>query len=190
MKPNIYYTALKTYDSDNKTGFSWDEYLMLSEITHLTELVSLDGILNGLAFIPDLDASNDWENIATEDGKVMFFFNTLEYVVEKTKDLEYYNLLAIIKEPNKEKADLKNYFNFIGYDLIEKAGDSSALTNCGGFDKTFLPKELNTYGLISEYDKAKHIQKQLLINNPQEPYANCYLYEVWRHKLLGRKLTN
>ena len=187
MKPNLYYTALKTYDSDNKTGFSWDEYLTYSEIAHLTELVSLDGILNGLAFIPDLDSSQAWNNIVTEEGMVMFYFNTLEYVLEKVKDLEFFNLLAVIKEPNNEKADLKNNYDFIGYDLVEIGGDVSALTNCGGFDETFIPSELNTYGLISEYDKAKRIQIELPINNPEEQHVKCYLYEVWRHKTIGRK---
>ena len=187
MKSNISFTALKTYDSDNKSGFSWEEYLKFSEIEHLKELVSLDGILNGLAFIPDLDTSEEWNYIITEEGMVMFFFNSLEYVLSKVKHLEFFNLLAIIKEPTKEKADLSKAYDFIGYDLIEKGGDVSALTNCGGFDETFLPKDLNCYGLISEYDKAKVILKELPINNPEEPHADCYLYEVWRHKIIGRK---
>ena len=29
----------------------------------------------------------------------------------------------------------------VGYDLIEKGGNISALTNCGGFDESFLPKD-------------------------------------------------
>ena len=101
--------------------------------------------------------------------------------------LKHYNFLAIIKEPKKEKAELETDFEFVGYDLIEKEGDISALTNCGGFDETFLPTELNEYGLISDFDKAKKIQTELPINNPAEHHANCYLYEVWRHKKIGRK---
>ncbi|WP_034058536.1 hypothetical protein [Lacinutrix jangbogonensis] len=187
MKLDIYYTALKTYDSDNKNGFSWEEYKKFSEINHLKELVSLDGILNGLAFIPDLDASEEWKYMVTENGMVMFFFNNLEYVLSKVNHLEFFNLLAVIKEPTKEKADLSTTYDFIGYDLIGIGGDVSALTNCGGFDETFLPNDLNAYGLISEYDKAKKILKELPINNPEEQHADCNLYEVWRHKIIGRK---
>ena len=187
METDIYYTALKTYDSDNKYGFSWKEYIEWSKLFHVKELVSLDGILNELAFMPDLDSSEEWSYIITDQGMVMFFFNSLEYVLNKVEHLEFFNLLAIIKEPTKEKAELSNAFDFIGYDLIEIGGDTSALTNCGGFDETFLPSDLNSYGLISEYDKAKRILKELPINNPDEHHADCYLYEVWRHKIIGRK---
>lgn len=187
MKPDIYYTALKTYDSDNKNGFSWKEYIEWSEIFHLKELVSLDGILNGLSFIPDLDDVEEWNHIITDQGMIMFFFNSLEYVLSKVEHLEFFNLLAIIKEPTNEKADLCDAYDFIGYDLIEIGGDVSALTNCGGFDETFLPNDLNSYGLISDYDKAKKILKELPINNPEENHTDCYLYEVWRHKIIGRK---
>lgn len=187
MKPDIYYTALNTYDSDNKDGFSWKEYIELSELFHVKELVSLDGILNRLAFIPDLDASEEWQYIISDTGMVMFYFKALEYVLNKVEHLKFFNLLAIIKEPAKEKANLNTAFDFIGYDLIEIGGDTSALTNCGGFDETFLPNDLNTYGLISEYSTAKRIQKELPINNPEEPHTECYLYEVWRHKIIGRK---
>ena len=96
-------------------------------------------------------------------------------------------LLAIIKEPGKEKANLNKDYNFIGYDLIEIGGNTSALTNCGGFDETFLPNDLNSYGLVSDYDSAKQIREALPINNPDEPHVNCYLYEVWRHKTIGAK---
>ena len=187
MKPDIYYTALKTYDSDYKDGFSWNDYIEWSKLVQLKELVSLDGILNRLCFTPDLDASEEWNYIITDEGMVMFYFNALDYVLSKVADIEFFNLLAIIKEPEIEKADLNTVYDFIGYDLIEIGGDTSALTNCGGFDETFLPKDLNSYGLISEYDIAKRIQKELPINNPDEQHTDCYLYEVWRHKLIGRK---
>ncbi len=187
MKPNIYYTALQTYDSDHKHGFSWNEYLEFSQLFHLKELVSLDGILNRLIFTPDLDAAEDWDHIITDQGMVMFYFNSLDYVLEKAKDVAYFNLLAVVKQPNKEKADLATHFDFIGYDLIDKGGDTSALTNCGGFDETFLPKDLNNYGLISDYDKAKTIVAELQIHNPDHPHSDCYLFEVWRHKTIGRK---
>lgn len=94
-------------------------------------------------------------------------------------------------EPNETKAEqLERDFEFIGYDLIETDGDVSALVNCGGFDETFKPKELNSYGLISEYDRAKEIQTELPKNNPNEHHADCNLFEVWRHKYFGRNSFN
>jgi hypothetical protein len=187
MKPEIYYTALKTYDADNTTGFSWKEYIDWTELFHVKELVSLDGNLNRLAFVLDLDAAEVWDFIISDNGMVMFYFNSLDYVLNHVKDIPFFNLLAIIKEPGKEKANLSATYDFIGYDLIEIGGDTSALTNCGGFDETFLPSDLNGYGLVSDYEKAKSIQKKLPINNPEEEHTDCYLYEVWRHKTIGRK---
>jgi len=187
MKSEIWYTARDTYDSDYKVEFSWDKYIKWSKLTHLTELVSLDGILNGLAFEPDTDSEEDWKFIVTEGHVITQFFNSLDYVLEKTKELERFNLLAVIKEPNETKSELSNNYDFIGYDLIETDGDVSALTNCGGFDESFLPKDLNEFGLVSEWAKAKKIQEDLKINNPEEHHADCFLYEVWRHRTIGRK---
>ena len=85
------------------------------------------------------------------------------------------------------KKDLLDDFDCIGYDLIEVEGNVSALTNCGGFDESFLPQDLNEYGLFSEWGKARKVQADLRINNPEEHHVNCYLYEIWRHQTIGRK---
>ena len=93
----------------------------------------------------------------------------------------------MIKEPKKIKEEqLSRDFDFIGYDLLEKDGNISALTNCGGFDETFKPEEQNKYGLITQYERAKEIQLMLPKNNPNEDHAYCQLFEVWRHKFIGR----
>lgn len=156
-------------------------------MTQLKEVVSLDGILNGLAFEPVFDSKYDWNFIVTDGEMITPFFNAMDYVPEKVKGLKYFNLLAVLKEPVKEKADLETDFESVGYDLTEKNGGISALTNCGGFDETFSPTDLNEYGLISDFDKATQIQKELPINNLTEQHADCYVYEVWRHKTIGKK---
>ncbi|MDC1285327.1 hypothetical protein N8Z33_01425 [Flavobacteriaceae bacterium] len=189
MTNDIYYTALKVYDSETEHEFSWEDYIKWSKRTHLREVISLDGMLNGLAFEPDFDSKYDWNYFVTDGTMVTQLFNSMDYVLESVKELKYFNLLAIIKEPQKEKAALETDFEFIGYDLIEKGGNTSALTNCGGFDETFLPADLNAFGLVSDYNRAKEIQKKLPTNNPSEHHADCYLYELWRHSIIGRKNT-
>ncbi len=77
-------------------------------------------------------------------------------------------------------------FEFVGYELLDKDYCNSALNNCGGFDETFLPDELNKFGLISEYEKAYDVRKRLLENNPEEHHADCNVIAVWRHKTIGR----
>ncbi len=187
MKNQIWYTALECFDADSPYEFSWEKYKAWSKLTHLSELVSLDGLLHDLIFEPDYNSMEDWEFIITEGEWITPFFNSLEYVLEKTKDIPYFNLLAVRKSPNKTKLGISDVFEFVGYDLIEKDGNISALTNCGGFDESFLPSDLNEFGLISDWTLAKKIQADLIEHNPEEHHADCYLYEVWRHQSIGRK---
>ncbi len=76
--------------------------------------------------------------------------------------------------------------NSLGYDLLDQDFGISALTNCGGFDETFLPEDLNKYGLIDDFAKAYDIKKRLLENNPEEHHADTNVIAVWRHRTIGR----
>jgi hypothetical protein len=186
MQPEIWYTARNCFDSSTQTAFGWKKYIEWAKLTHLTELVSLDGILNDLIFEPDYDNPYEWQFVITEEQLIIPYFNNLDYVLEKTKQLKHFNLLAIVQEPNIQKATLANNFQFVGYDLIEIRGDISALSNCGGFEESFLSKDLNHLGLITDYQKARKIQTSLRKHTPNEEHADCYLYEIWRHKTIGR----
>lgn len=75
---------------------------------------------------------------------------------------------------------LDKRFKFYGYDLLEDFTSISALTNCGGFDKAFLPKDISEYGLIIDFKKAKVIQQLLMGKYPYEPHADCTLWAIWR----------
>jgi len=62
------YTATETYGPDYDAGrSSWSKYLEFSRLTHLTELVSLDGMLNGRLFEPDRGDPGDWKFIVLHD---------------------------------------------------------------------------------------------------------------------------
>lgn len=75
-------------------------------------------------------------------------------------------------------------------ELLDKDYGSSALTNCGGFNETFLPNDLNNFGLLDEYQKAYDIKKRLLENNPEEHHADTNVIAIWRHKSIGRRKPN
>ena len=60
------------------------------------------------------------------------------------------------------------------------------MTNCGGFDETFLPTDLNNVGLIEDYEKAFDIKKKLFENNPDEEHADTQFIAVWRHQIIGQ----
>jgi hypothetical protein len=174
----------KTYD---EKGLSWDKYIEWSKLTQLTEVVSLDGILSENLVEPDYDNADDWNFIHIAGQQQTGFFTTLEYVLRKSKPKDKFNLLTVIVNPSQDcKGIMVDDYQFLGYDLLDQQFGNSALTNCGGFDETFLPTELNKYGLIDDYFKTFDIRKRLLENNPEEHHANTNVIAVWRHKKIGR----
>ncbi len=187
MSREIWYVATDAFDAAFHAAGSWEHYIQWSKLHHLAEVVSLDRCLNNNAFEVDLNSEYDWQYIVTDGSMVTRFLYSFDYILEKTRKLPHFNLLAVIREPAETKAALAEEYDFIGYDLIETHGDISALTNCGGFDESFLPHDLNSFGLVTDWARAKQIQTDLLTNNPNEDHADCYLYEVWRHKTIGRK---
>lgn len=160
-------------------GEKWTKYIEWSKLFHLVELISLDGIL--CPSVIDADFEKDDKYLVWEDF-VSDQYTSLEYLKEKIAEVKpsSYRILSVVKEPTElcEKIQLAG-FRFIGYDLIETGGDVSALTDCGGFDETFLPVDLNEYGLIQTHEKAYEIKEELFKNNPIEDHADCYVWAIW-----------
>lgn len=182
------YTARNTFDkTSDEAGLSWDKYIEWSKLTHLTELVSLDGILNAVLVEPDYENADDWDCIHIVEQHQTGFFTTLDFVFNRLKPKGKFNLLTLVFEPDQDckNANLEDY-EFVGYDLLDQNFSISALTNCGGFDETFLPTDLNDKGLIDEFTKAYDIKKRLLANNPEEYHADTNVIAVWRHRTIGR----
>ena len=71
-------------------------------MTHLTELVSLDGILNGLIFEPHRGDEGDWDFIVLDDLFETGLFTSLDYVLERVKGKTRFNLLTVIREPSEK----------------------------------------------------------------------------------------
>lgn len=184
----FWYTARGTYDKYyGQDGMSWEKYIEWSKLSHLKEVVSLDTMLNELLVEPDRDNAEDWDHIVTNHLYETGCFTNLDYVIKRMQQTPIFNLLTITQEPTKEcnSITIKD-FEFMGYDLLDQSYDTSALTNCGGFDETFLPSDINDVGLISEFEKAYAIKKRLLENNPNEYHADCNVVAIWRHKTMGR----
>jgi len=182
------YTARGTYDKTyDEDGMSWDKYIEWSKLTHLAELVSLDGILNEILVEPDYENVNDWERIHTVEQYQTGFFTTLEFVFKRLKPIHKFNLLTVALEPDQDCKNIKiDDYEFVGYDLLDQDFNISALSNCGGFNETFLPSDLNDKGLIDDFTKAYDIKKRLLENNPEEHHADTNVIAIWRHKTIGR----
>ncbi|MVO07765.1 hypothetical protein GOQ30_01140 [Flavobacterium sp. TP390] len=174
----------KEYGGDE---FSWDKYIEWSKLTHLTELVSLDGMLNENLVEPDFDSAEDWNFIYCEGIFQTDLFTSVDFVFKRLKAIDTFNLLAVVLEPEQDcKYVMVEGFEFVGYELLDRDFSISALTNCGGFDETFLPTDLNDKGLIDDFTKAYEIKKMLIENNPDEHHADTNVIAVWRHKTIGR----
>lgn len=184
----ILYTARGTFDKySNEDGMPWKKYIEWSKLTHLTELVSLDEILNEILVEPDYENEDDYNFIHFIESFQTGFFTTLDYVFKRIKTKDRFNLLAVVIEPDQNCEDIKiDGYEFLGYDLLDQSFDISALANCGGFDETFLPKDLNDKGLIDKFSKAYSIKKRLLENNPEEYHADTYVIAIWRHQTIGK----
>ena len=181
------YTALETFDKTDKAGIGWDKYVQWSKLRQLTEVVSLDGMLNKKLIEPDYKNADDWNFIHTSGQCITGLFTSLEYVLHKCENEENFNLLKVIINPSQNVKDIAvDNYEFLGYELLDQEFGNSALTNCGGFDETFLPTYLNKVGLIDDFKQAYDIKKQLLENNPEEHHADTNVIAVWRHKTIGR----
>jgi hypothetical protein len=160
-------------------GEKWTNYIAWSKLFHLAELISLDGIL--CPSVIDADFERDDAYLVWEDY-ISDLYTSLYYLQEKLATVKpsSYRILSVVKEPLEvcEKMQQANW-RFIGYDLIEIGGDVSALTDCGGFDETFLPTDLNEYGLIQTHEKAYRIKEALFRNNPMEDHADCCVWAIW-----------
>jgi hypothetical protein len=183
------YTALGRFDkTSSKDGIGWDKYVEWSKLTHLTEVVSLDGMLNKPLVDPDYNDAEDWNFIHCIGLYQTGFFKSQEYVLRKCKNYYNFNLLTVVISPSQDCKYIQvDDYEFMGYELLDHEFGVSVLTNCGGFDETFLPTDLNNYGLIDEYLAAYDIRKRLLENNPEEPHTKTNVIAVWRHNTIGRK---
>ena len=186
------YTLRAVYDSGyDEDGSSWQQYKAWSRLRHLTELVSLDALLNETLVVPDYNNAADWTDIHVVDFCVTGFYESQEYVLRKANPMGKFNLLAAVIEPETTCAAVEiEGYEFAGYDLLDQDFYISALTNCGGFDDSFLPADLNRYGLIDDYTKVYAIKKLLLDNHPHNCHARTHVIAVWRHKTIGRCRLN
>ena len=129
------YIAKARFDqSNNNPSMSWNEYIKWSKLNHLTELVSLDEMLNPSLIESSFDKEDDWNSIHLFENLVTGYATNLDFVMKKLTTNEKYNLLTILIEPDKDcQKIVVDGFEFVGYDLLDFDFYISALTNCGGF---------------------------------------------------------
>lgn len=184
----LYFALRDTFGPFYDNGDSWSSYLAGSKLHHLKEVVSLDTLLNNDLIDTDTLSDSEWKNVLSDDDKIILpLYTDFDFVLNKSKLYSRFNLLSVVIEPDSDcRHIVQPEFEFVGYDLLDKDYNISALTNCGGFDESFLPEDLNSFGLIDEYEKAYSIQEKLFQNNPGEHHADTNVIAIWRHKTIGR----
>ena len=189
-KPFLVYAARACFSRDYGEG--WDNYIEGINLLQVSEITSLDYLLNEDVVVTDNSNETDWDHYLQSQGYLIPFYTTMEYVLRRSSDSTVFNLLAVSIEPARDVSSNEvDGFEFVGYELLDKEYCNSALTNCGPHDEDGFPgSALNEVGLIDDYHNARSVQKELLVRDPKEPHFQTNLIAVWRHKTIGRVRRN
>lgn len=172
------YIALEKFDQSSAA--EWHEYIKWSGLFHLTETMSLDGMLNKIVLSETKD--NYWSHIVTEDYMLHFFTN-LDFMLSQMDDTRNLNVIGTVKAPAEDVSRLAwDGFTFCGYELLDQDNDISALTNCGGFPDAFQNDELSNQGLILDFERATQIQRNLKRLYPEEYHADCNIWAIFKRQ--------
>lgn len=170
------YTAVENFD--RSYGQNWVNYVRGSRVNlgHLKEVVSIDAGLCPIVIGDPTEADRGFRMLI--DDCLYDIFSDLDYMIGRIRTDRDYQILAVIHKPKKR--DVENFrdarFVFKGYDLMEDATQTSALTNCGGvFDWAYRGADLSESGLVTDYDKARKIRIQLRNAIPMRltPIGKC-----------------
>jgi hypothetical protein len=178
------FIATERFDSTD--GEKWKKYYEWAKIPSLTEVVGLDSML--CPHLPHEISDEDWPHVVNEDFRTDYFLQ-LDYLIKRIQTQTRRNILGLYRNPAAHVSEppAAGNFIFMGYDLIEEQTQISALTNCGGFPDVFSNGELNSCGLIFDFDRAAEIRQSLAEKHPEEPHAQCEMYSVW---LLNEETSN
>ena len=164
---------------DPTHGEKWRKYYEWAKIPALAEVVSLDTLLCRHIIKEFLD--EDWQHIVCEDFRLDYFLH-LDYLKQRIQGVPRRNVLGLYRNPEARitVAPASGDFCFVGYDLIDEETQISALTNCGGFPDVFRNDELNRFGLIDGFGRAREVRRLLAECYPDEAHARCEMYALWR----------
>ena len=167
---------------DPRHSDAWSSYIAWSGLTHLEEVVGLDCSLCPSAITTLL--AEDWDHLVFPEH-IFACFDTPEYAMRRLGadfDGARLQLLALAREPGilDVTGATPSGFAFQGYDLIEEATATSALTKCGGFVGAFEATDLSANGLIASASRAHEIREALATLYPEENHADCAVWAIWR----------
>lgn len=121
-----------------------------------------------------------WPHVVNEDY-MLGYFTDLDFLLSELGGTENANVVGCLRSPPFDVSEMQwDDFCFLGYDLIDRDNDVSALTNCGGFPGVFGNDELSDRGLVTSFDRAVEIQRDLRRTHPEDHHADCNLWAIFR----------
>ena len=173
---NPWFIATERFDSSD--GDNWTRFVAWAGLPQLQELVSLDPMLCPTLLGETKDEY--WPHIVNEDFHLNFFVD-FEFLKRAVAAKERKNMLCVFRNPTIDPiAPGFARFKFLGYDVVDIQNSVSALTNCGGFPKSFSAMELSSAGLLPDRMRACNVREDLRRNYPEDPHANCNYWAIFR----------
>jgi len=184
MANEFLHAARGVYNSKNQ---GWDNYIGWSKLSHLKEVAGLDYMLNEDLVKVEEENNSYWEQVHWGESSLSGLYKTSEFVLANIKFEEKFNFLTVIIAPDQDCNNIvMEGHDFLGYELLDLSFEVSALTNCGGFEESFSPEDLNAFGLINTFDDAYKIANCLYKNHPDEHHTETNVIAIWRHKFIGK----
>lgn len=174
----VWYLAVKRFDEAE--GQKWQDYVRWSGLHQLRELITLDPSLCPRV-ITEL-SDEDWLHNVHEENMQEFFID-LDYLLARTSQSSRIHILAVLREPDHESYPLlsERAFAFVGYDVLDREGAVSLLTNCGQFPLAFNKTELSEVGLVADLHRAELVRRKLLQHySDNEHVPECTIWAVWK----------
>lgn len=171
--------AVSKFDPESE---GWEAFIRWRRLPQLSEVVSIE--IECILSLADL-TPDDRREIASSDlvGPHPRCFKNLERLkdaIRRRAPVAPFNLLCVHRQPVTVPSP-RTSFEPLGYDLIEDRTGISAVTNCGHqFSDVIEDAEINRFGLIDAFERAKVIQAELLIRHRGDLHANCSLWAISR----------
>jgi hypothetical protein len=176
----IGYVALRKL---NPSGHGERQNIVQSHgLSQLREVVSLDSMLcpSVIQSLTEEDMRHKVHEFLAHD-----FFSDLSYLMKRVANESQIEILAVLPEPTLAQVSQFNdpSFEFLGYELIDTETRIDPLLNCSTFKSLIPVEKLTNAGLISDFDKARQIQKELTDKFPDHVHSETVLFAIWRKKI-------
>ncbi len=179
-RARVAYGARAIFDSSYG---GWPIYLKFARFSRVREIVSIGGLCPSVVSIEEsrlVTAPYESQSPVLMRG----LCDSLDYLMTLLHQDGHrrppYQVLAAMSDPTEgDVADFADdRFVLKGFDLLN--ANTSALTNCGGFDMAFTEADLNDCGLIPMRRDAYRISESLRSNYPYDIHSECVVWAIWR----------